>query len=158
MLGAYRVWARWQRFPDRPLLPPRCANIVLAATMACGCVAAHAQTEASDVPQNGGDVPTTEAPPANAADQLTSPAEGGRARSGPRKRTRELPEKPIEQIVVPGHKLSAIDQRRYSTAAKIVVEREEIEQFGDSTVADVLKRLPGITIGGKPGRGRRGCA
>lgn len=43
--------------------------------------------------------------------------------------------------------------RRSATAAKIVIGREEIERFGDSSVADVLKRLPGVTIGGRPGRG-----
>lgn len=44
-------------------------------------------------------------------------------------------------------------QRRQSTAAKIVVGREEIEQFGDSTLGEVLRRLPGVTLGGRPGRG-----
>jgi len=43
--------------------------------------------------------------------------------------------------------------RRTSTAAKIVIGREEIERFGDSTVGEVLKRLPGVTTGGRPGRG-----
>jgi len=45
-------------------------------------------------------------------------------------------------------------QRQQSTAAKTVVGREEIERMGDATVADVLKRLPGVTLGGgRPGRG-----
>jgi len=46
-----------------------------------------------------------------------------------------------------------LDERRQSTASKVVVGREEILKYGDTSVADVLKRLPGITIGGKPGRG-----
>lgn len=45
------------------------------------------------------------------------------------------------------------DERRRSTAAKIVVGREEIERFGDSSTSELLKRLPGVTIGGAPGRG-----
>ena len=45
------------------------------------------------------------------------------------------------------------EQRRLSTAAKIVIGREEIEQFGDTTLADVMKRLRSVTIGGRPGRG-----
>jgi iron complex outermembrane receptor protein len=45
------------------------------------------------------------------------------------------------------------DQRRLSTAGKIVVGREEIDQYGDTTLGDVLKRLPGVTLGGRPGRG-----
>jgi outer membrane receptor for ferrienterochelin and colicins len=43
--------------------------------------------------------------------------------------------------------------RRASTASKIVITRDEIERFGDSTVGEVLKRLPGVTTGGRPGRG-----
>jgi iron complex outermembrane receptor protein len=50
-----------------------------------------------------------------------------------------------------------VEERRVSTAAKIVVGREEIEQFGDATLADVLKRLPSVTLGGRPGRGGTIC-
>lgn len=45
------------------------------------------------------------------------------------------------------------EERRESTAAKIVVGRDEIERFGDNTVGDLLKRLPGVTVQGAPGRG-----
>lgn len=48
---------------------------------------------------------------------------------------------------------SAEDIRRASTASKIVVTKEEIERFGDGSVSEVLKRLPGVTTGGRPGRG-----
>jgi outer membrane receptor for ferrienterochelin and colicins len=44
-------------------------------------------------------------------------------------------------------------QRRESTASKIVIGREEIEKQGDATIGEVLKRMPGISIGGVPGRG-----
>lgn len=44
-------------------------------------------------------------------------------------------------------------QRQLSTASKIVIGREEIERQGDSTIGDVIKRLPGITVQGAPGRG-----
>jgi len=57
------------------------------------------------------------------------------------------------RIEVRGQGLSDDDQRRFSTAAKIVIGREQIEQFGDSNVSEVLRRLPGITLGGAPGRG-----
>ena len=46
-----------------------------------------------------------------------------------------------------------VQERRNSTTAKIIVGREEIDRFGDSTLGDVLKRLPGVTIQGRPGRG-----
>lgn len=57
------------------------------------------------------------------------------------------------RVEVRGQGLSDDDQRRFSTAAKIVIGREQIEQFGDSSVSEVLRRLPGITLGGAPGRG-----
>ena len=44
-------------------------------------------------------------------------------------------------------------QRRESTASKIVIGREEIEKQGDANIGEVLKRMPGITLGGNPGRG-----
>jgi len=44
-------------------------------------------------------------------------------------------------------------QRRESTASKIVIGREEIERQGDANLGEVLKRMPGITLGGAPGRG-----
>jgi iron complex outermembrane receptor protein len=34
-----------------------------------------------------------------------------------------------------------------------VVGREEIERYGDSTLGELFKRLPGVTTGGRPGHG-----
>jgi len=42
----------------------------------------------------------------------------------------------------------AYDARRDDTASKIVVGRDEILKYGDTSVAEVLKRVPGVTIGG----------
>jgi outer membrane receptor for ferrienterochelin and colicins len=58
-----------------------------------------------------------------------------------------------ERIEVTGGRASDTEQRRQSTAAKIVIGRDEIEKFGDSTVGEVLRRLPGVTTPGAPGRG-----
>ena len=44
-------------------------------------------------------------------------------------------------------------QRRETTASKIVIGREEIERQGDSNIGEILKRQPGITMDGPPGRG-----
>lgn len=63
------------------------------------------------------------------------------------------PEVRLEKVEIRGRAPSDTDQRREATAAKIVVGRDEIERYGDSTLADVVKRLPGVTIGGTPGRG-----
>lgn len=44
-------------------------------------------------------------------------------------------------------------ERRRSTASRIVYGREELDRMGDGSLGEVLKRLPGVTIGGPPGRG-----
>jgi outer membrane receptor for ferrienterochelin and colicins len=58
-----------------------------------------------------------------------------------------------QRVEITGGRASDTEQRRQSTAAKIVIGREEIERFGDSNTLEVLKRLPGVTIPGAPGRG-----
>ena len=58
-----------------------------------------------------------------------------------------------QRIEITGGRPSDTEERRRATAAKIVVGREEIEAFGDSTVGEVLRRLPGVSTPGRPGRG-----
>jgi len=59
----------------------------------------------------------------------------------------------LAPVEITGTRANDMQERRQSTAAKIVIGREEIDRFGDSTVGEVLKRLPGITLQGAPGRG-----
>jgi outer membrane receptor for ferrienterochelin and colicins len=59
----------------------------------------------------------------------------------------------LEPVEVRGTNNNDTQLRRASTAAKITIGRDEIERFGDSTVGDLLKRLPGVTLQGRPGRG-----
>ncbi|HET9977034.1 MAG TPA: TonB-dependent receptor [Burkholderiaceae bacterium] len=59
----------------------------------------------------------------------------------------------VQRIEVTGGRAGDEEQRRRSTAAKIVIGRDEIERMGDSNTLEILKRLPGITIPGAPGRG-----
>lgn len=59
----------------------------------------------------------------------------------------------LERVEVTGERGDDVEERRQSTAAKIVIGREEIERYGDSTLGEVLKRLPGVTLRGAPGRG-----
>lgn len=56
----------------------------------------------------------------------------------------------LERVLVIG--VQNGDDRRESTASKIVVTRDDISRFGDTTVADVLRRVPGVTVGGVQGR------
>ena len=57
----------------------------------------------------------------------------------------------VDQVEVTG-KNSATDERRNSSASKIIITRDDIEQYGDSNLGDVMRRLPGVTTGGRPGR------
>ncbi|MFA9274863.1 MAG: TonB-dependent receptor plug domain-containing protein [Candidatus Aquirickettsiella gammari] len=59
----------------------------------------------------------------------------------------------LQKVTVNGTKQSDIDLRRNSIAGKIIVGREELDRDGDFTVGEILKRLPGVTTGGRPGRG-----
>jgi iron complex outermembrane receptor protein len=59
----------------------------------------------------------------------------------------------LERVEITGERASDTEERRRSTAAKIVIGREEIERQGDSNITEILKRLPGVTLGGRPGRG-----
>ena len=59
---------------------------------------------------------------------------------------------PIQKVEIKGAAAS-YDARRNDTATKIVVSQEEILRNGDTTIGEVLKRLPGVTVGGVQGRG-----
>jgi iron complex outermembrane receptor protein len=63
----------------------------------------------------------------------------------------ELPQNVLKPVEIRANLES--DTRRLSTAAKIVVGREEIERYGDSSMGELLKRLPGVVSSGRPGRG-----
>lgn len=39
-------------------------------------------------------------------------------------------------------------EERNSTSSKIVIQRRDIERFGDSSLADVLRRVPGVSVAG----------
>jgi outer membrane receptor protein involved in Fe transport len=59
---------------------------------------------------------------------------------------------PTQSVEVLGNR-EQYDARRDDTATKIVVNQAELEKFGDTNLADVLKRQPGITIGSGRGGG-----
>ncbi len=79
--------------------------------------------------------------PAAAAASAPAPARAASSPSAP------------QRIEINAGRESDTDQRRQATAAKIVIGREEIDKFGDATVGEVLRRLPGVTTPGAPGRG-----
>lgn len=56
---------------------------------------------------------------------------------------------PVQQVVVSA---AGDAQRLQSTTTGIVVRRDELLRHGDATLADVLKRQPGITLDAGPGK------
>ena len=66
------------------------------------------------------------------------------------------PNAPVQdmgRVEIKSNRDNDTEERRQSTAAKIVIGREELDRQGDGTLGEVLKRLPGVTIQGAPGRG-----
>ena len=59
----------------------------------------------------------------------------------------------LGRVEITSNRDNDTQQRRESTASKIVIGREEIERQGDANVGEILKRMPGISVGGVPGRG-----
>jgi len=122
--------------PRRPLTPPHArAPLSLHLLLAFALpVTAFAQTA-----------------PAEPSAEVTTPARPAK----PAAATRAPVAKPdtLKPVEVVGRTQTETDQRRQSTAAKIIVGRDEIEKYGDSTMGELLKRLPGITTPGRPGRG-----
>jgi iron complex outermembrane receptor protein len=95
----------------------------LATLCACATSAAQAPTAAPS-------------PPTPAASAASAPASGNR----------------LDRVEISSGP-TAHSRRRNSTASKIVIEREDLDRYGDTVLGDVLRRLPGVTIGGRPGRG-----
>ena len=110
------------------------ARQLWAGAWLCAVSAAHAQS-------GGGAEPSTPAAPA-------APAAPESAAAKPAHGKAEL-----APVTITGSRPDETAERRNSTASKIVIGRDEIDRFGDSSLGDVLKRLPGVTIQGRPGRG-----
>ena len=76
----------------------------------------------------------------------------GQARAQQPPAGQEAQAKPAEPALQQVEVTGSYDPRRDDTASKMVVNSEEILKYGDTTVTDVLKRLPGITVTGAAGR------
>ncbi len=59
----------------------------------------------------------------------------------------------LDRVEIIGRQ-SDTDLRRRSQVAKQVYGREELDKYGDTNVADVMKRLPGVTMAGNSPRMR----
>ena len=86
------------------------------------------------------------APPAAAQGTAQAAAPPARAASAAAPSSRA--EEPTQTIVVEGRSSNEAEQRRLATAGITVVGRDELDQYGDTSVLDVLQRLPGISVDG----------
>lgn len=112
--------------------PRRFGAAVLALGLAAGALRAQ-EAGAPTAPNSPTENPAPTAPPTPAS--VPAPADPAALKPVEIRANRET------------------EERRQSTAAKIVVGREEIERYGDSTLGELFKRLPGVTTSGRPGHG-----
>jgi outer membrane receptor for ferrienterochelin and colicins len=85
---------------------------------------------------------------------IKAEADSGILAAKPNAVAAELPAKDgIQNVTISGGRQSDLDVRRQSTAGKMIFGREELDRGGDSSIAEILKRLPGVTVGGRAGRG-----
>ena len=59
----------------------------------------------------------------------------------------------MEEVEVRAQRLNDLERRRYANSVKTVVGRDEIQKYGDTSLEDVLRRQPGVSIpagGGSP--------
>ncbi len=74
---------------------------------------------------------------------MLAPAQG----AGPAQDEAPAPQPTSAQRVDVVARQGATDLRRAASVAKQIYGREELDQFGDTNVLDVMRRLPGINIG-----------
>jgi outer membrane receptor for ferrienterochelin and colicins len=70
--------------------------------------------------------------------------------------SKEAVTKAPPQVTVNAARANETETRRNATASKMIFGREELDRNGDSNIGEILKRLPGVTMGGPPGRGGGG--
>ena len=140
-----------------PVRRLRRVPVAVAAALLCAAAVARdappppTAPAAPSPPAGAAAAPSAAAPPAAAAP--ARPANAAPAAPAPAPAAAGRPATPVQQVEITGGRTSDTEQRRQSTAAKIVIGREEIDKFGDATVGEVLRRLPGVTTPGPPGRG-----
>ena len=59
----------------------------------------------------------------------------------------------LPRVEVEAKRADDLERRKRSTAATVVIGRDALDRYGDASVEDVLRRIPGVTQSGAPGRG-----
>jgi outer membrane receptor for ferrienterochelin and colicins len=132
----------------RNLARANCAAIAVA--LAASIIDARADDTPDSTPVPAAADAATQPPAAEKEKQKDKEKDKDKERRHPR---RDVPGDRIEGAEIVGHHDPDTDERRRSTASKMVFGREELDRYGDTSIGEVLKRLPGITISGRPGRG-----
>lgn len=60
----------------------------------------------------------------------------------------------LERVDFTEKRNQGLQQRHESNISKVIVTREDIVQFRDHRVGDILRRMPGLFMGGPPGENR----
>ena len=121
---------------------PLLSRLIATAMLGLASAAAGAQTTPPAQPPAE---PATNAKKAEPA-KPTAPPDAARSSTA-------RPATPRTENIEVNQRRTATSERRDSSASKIIITREDIEQYGDSNLGEVLRRLPGVTTGGRPGRG-----
>lgn len=58
----------------------------------------------------------------------------------------EKKQEPLQKVEIKGA-AEAYNPRRDDTASKIIVSSDELKRYGDTSIGDALKRVPGVTVG-----------
>ena len=114
------LFTRRRRHQREPSVRSRIGQHLFAAALLAASLAAPAQTT------------EPAAPPARDASAV--PAAAATPASAP-------PTTQLKRVEINATRPSDLQERRESTASKIVIGREEIDKFGDATVGEVLRRL-----------------
>ena len=135
------------------------SRVALAMPVALLMLAAT-PVSAADTP----DTPNAAKPPASAASAARTPRAAASAPAGAPATAAPVPAPGTAPAAGTGRAPQTVeitgvnapdsqDDRRRSTASRITFGREELDRMGDASLAEVLKRLPGVTISGPPGHG-----
>lgn len=65
--------------------------------------------------------------------------------------TAPTPATSVQRVEITGSQ--DLDERRAASTLKTIVTNADIVRYGDSSVTDILRRVPGIAVSGSPGRG-----
>jgi iron complex outermembrane receptor protein len=91
--------------------------------------------------------------PTSTEENKDAGAAGRRGRRSAKPAAQPEGDSKLQQVTISGSRADDTELRRLSTASKMIFGREELDRNGDSNIGEILKRLPGVTMGGAPGRG-----